>query len=256
MQIAALRFLALLALPSARAFALAAPCLGPVAIARNQATMNALDASVAASAGVLLIAIVSGQLIISDAAGGSKRATPAFRSRDATAATAAAVTTALVAAALASLVFASSADAVVLLPQPKEQAEASAARARALRATPSYPLLEAQRNIEALLADREAFRTCVALGLPTGRLQMPATISQGAFLNLELVASNPAALRAAAQAYAVDASKANEYLAYAERAQMDQSAAEVTEYLDVAFSAAERCATSLQRILAQAPDAK
>ena len=30
----------------------------------------------------------------------------------------------------------------------------------------------------------------------------------------------------------------------------------MAEYLDVAFSAVERCAASLQRILAQAPDAR
>jgi hypothetical protein len=246
-------------LPTASTLAIAAqpPCSSSTAIARSAvSSMSALDASVAASTDVLIIAVVSGQSIISDAAGGGKGA-PAYRSRDAAAATAAAVMTALVAAALASLAFASPADAIVVLPKPQDQVEASAARARALSALPTFPLLEAQRNIEMLLADQESFRTCVALGLPTGRLQMPAMLESGVFLNLELVAKDPAALRTAAQAYMLDASKANEYLAYAEGAQIEKaSATQVAEYLDVAFAAVERCSANLQRILVQAPPAR
>ena len=145
-----------------------------------------------------------------------------------------------------------SADAVYVLPKPEAQVEASASRARALSALPTYPILESQRNIEALLADEETFRTCVALGLPTGRLQMPTILEGGIFLNLELGATEPDALRAAAAAYAVDAAKANEYLAYAEGAQMDKDLAEVTRNLDVAFSAVQRCKVSLQRVVAAA----
>ena len=141
------------------------------------------------------------------------------------------------------------AHAVVLLPAPKAQREASASRARALSALPTYPILAAQRDILALLADQEAFRKCVTLGLPMGRLQMPPMLEDGVFLNLELGAVDPSAVRAAARAYTVDASKANEYLVYAEGAQMDKNSAETSKYLDDAFEAVDRCRVSLQRVL-------
>ena len=124
-----------------------------------------------------------------------------------------------------------------------------------MSASPSFPLLDAQSKIDALLADREAFRTCVTLGLPTGRLQMPVMLESGVFLNMELLAADGAALRAAAQAYAVDAARANEYLTFAEAAQLDGNPPEVAKNLDAAFDAVERCSESLRQMLAQMPAA-
>ena len=159
--------------------------------------------------------------------------------------------TALAAAFIVCAAYAAPADAIVMLPETKVQAEARSSRARATSAAPAtFPVLDALNKIEVLLADESTFRTCVTLGLPTGRYQMPTLLDDGVFLNLELGATDAAALRAAAQAYSVDALKANEYLTRAEAAQMDDSSAEVTQNLDVAFSAAVRCKASLQKVLA------
>lgn len=164
-----------------------------------------------------------------------------------------ATTAAFVALAAAAVVAVPRANAIVLLPKTPEQVEASASRARAMSALPTYPLLEAQRNIDKLLEDQDAFRTCVTLGLPTGRLQMPTVLENGFFLNLELSATDPKALRAAAEVYTIDAAKANEYLTYAEAAQIDSDAAATKQNLDLAFSAVDRCKASLMQVLAQLP---
>lgn len=143
--------------------------------------------------------------------------------------------------------------AVVLLPKTKEQVEASASRARLLDAMPTFPLLDAQRRIEALLADEASYRTVVALGLPTGQLQMPPMIETSVLLGLELRTTDAAVLRAAASEYAVAASKAEELLTYAEEAQLQKDSAAIRQNLDGAFAAVATCKASLQRMLAVLP---
>ena len=96
-------------------------------------------------------------------------------------------------------------------------------------------------------------RPFTAAGLPTGVLQMPIRMEKGVFLNLELSVTDPTALRAAAEAYMQDAAKAEEYLTYAEGAQLQGDSESIRAYLDSAFAAAKRCQTSLQRVLAQLP---
>ena len=200
---------------------------------------------------MLVITVVSGQLIFRDAAGGSRDSSPAFRNADATAAALISLATAMVAAFLVMLAFAPPADAVVLLPKTNEQKEQSASRARALTAAaPAFPIQAAQGGVDALLADEETFRAIVAMGLPTGSLQMPPRIEKGVFLNLELSATDPTALRAAAEAYTQDAAKAEEYLTYAEGAQLQGDNERIRANLDAAFAAVQRCKTSLQRVLA------
>lgn len=211
------------------------------------------DGAAAAGVGVLVITVVSGQLIFRDAAGGSRDSSPAFRNADATAAALISLATAMVAAFLVMLAFAPPADAVVLLPKTNEQKEQSASRARALTANPAFPVQAAQRGVDALLADEETFRAVVTMGLPTGVLQMPIRMEKGVFLNLELSVTDPTALRAAAEAYMQDAAKAEEYLTYAEGAQLQGDSESIRAYLDSAFAAAKRCQTSLQRVLAQLP---
>lgn len=147
------------------------------------------------------------------------------------------------------------ANAIVVLPKSKEQVEASASRARALSANPALPITAAQRGIDALLADEEAFRAVVTMGLPTGPLQMPPALEKGVFLNLELSATDPAALRAAAQAYMLEAAKADENLTYAEGAQLQGDSESIRTNLDAAFAAVRKCQASLQRVLAEVPAA-
>ena len=143
--------------------------------------------------------------------------------------------------------------AVVLLPKTKEQVEASASRARLLDAMPTFPLLDAQRSIEMLLADEATYRTVVALGLPTGQLQMPPMIETSVLLGLELRTTDAAVLRAAASEYAVAASKADELLTYAEEAQLQKDSGAIRQNLDGAFAAVATCKSSLQRMLAVLP---
>ena len=209
------------------------------------------DGAAAAGGGVLVITIASGALIFRDAAGGSRASTPAFRNADATAAALVSLATALCAAFLVNLAFAPPAGAIVVLPKTNEQKEQSASRARALTAAaPAFPIQAAQGGVDALLADEETFRAIVAMGLPTGSLQMPPRIEKGVFLNLELSATDPTALRAAAEAYTQDAAKAEEYLTYAEGAQLQGDNESIRANLDAAFAAVQRCKTSLQRVLA------
>tara|TARA_B110001452_G_scaffold245710_1_gene230545 strand:- start:551 stop:928 length:378 start_codon:yes stop_codon:yes gene_type:complete len=121
---------------------------------------------------------------------------------------------------------------------------------------PTFPLLDAQRRIEALVADEESYRTCVALGLPTGKLQMPPMIQSSVFQGLELRATDLAVLRAEASEYAVAASKAEELLTYAEGAQLEKDDAAVRQNLDGAFAAVAKCKSSLERMLAVLPTAE
>jgi len=116
--------------------------------------------------------------------------------------------------------------------------------------------LDAQRRIEALVADEESYRTCVALGLPTGKLQMPPMIQSSVFQGLELRATDLAVLRAEASEYAVAASKAEELLTYAEGAQLEKDDAAVRQNLDGAFAAVAKCKSSLERMLAVLPTAE
>ena len=143
--------------------------------------------------------------------------------------------------------------AVVLLPKTKEQVEASASRARLLDAMPTFPLLDAQRRIDALLADEAPYRTVVTLGLPTGQLQMPPQIETSVLLGLEFRTTDAAALRAAAGEYALAAAKAEELITYAEEAQLQKDSAAIGQNLDGAFAAVATCKASLQRMLAVLP---
>lgn len=204
------------------------------------------------SDGMLAISIASGVLIFGDAAGGSKDRTPVLRA-DATSAALISLVTALLAAFLVVLSFAPPAGAVIVLPRTKEQIEQSAQRARALAANPVFPVQAAQRGIDMLLADEAAFRAVVTMGLPTGSLQMPTRLEKGVFLNLELSATDPTALRAAAEAYVQDSMKAEEYLTYAEGAQLQGDSESIGANLDLALGAAKRCKASLQQVLAQLP---
>ena len=160
----------------------------------------------------------------------------------------------VLAAALSSQV-APPAAAIVLLPKTKEQVEASASRARLLDAMPTFPLLDAQRRIEVLIADEQAYRTVVALGLPTGQLQMPPMIESSVFMGLELRTTDLTVLRAAASEYTMAAFKADELLTYAEGAQLQKEDAAIRQHLDGAFAAVATCKSSLQRMLAVLPAA-
>lgn len=210
-------------------------------------SLSGADSNACAATGVAVFVAAIVSRFVPKATGG-----PRGWSRDAAGATLSALTTALTAAVLATFASMPPVGAIVTLPRSQEQIEASVSRARALSAVPTFPLLSALQRIEALQADEATFRTCVTLGLPTGRLQMPPMLESGLFLNLELAAADPTALRAAAQAYTADALQANQYLAYAEAAQQQQEGAEISKYLDAAFLAVERCSASLQRALAAA----
>ena len=81
------------------------------------------------------------------------------------------------AAAIAAAAFAAPAGAIVLLPKSQAQIDSSESRARALNASPAFPVLEALRNIEALLADPSS-----PLGRGVGDAVFEAARDRGFFL--------------------------------------------------------------------------
>ena len=64
-----------------------------------------------------------------------------------------------------------------------------------------YAILQAQRTTQRLLADEDTFRTMVAIGLPTGSLQMPPQLLFSSFKKLEDTVSDPGAFMDAAIEY-------------------------------------------------------
>lgn len=84
--------------------------------------------------------------------------------------------------------------------------------ARFFREPPIFPLLSAQRSLEALLADEATFRELARLGLPTGAQQVPVVLLPEYLERLGDVASDRAAWAAAAREYVRDARDADELM--------------------------------------------
>ena len=146
---------------------------------------------------------------------------------------------------------------------------------------PIYPILAAQTTTDQLLENELEFRTRVRLGLPTGSLQLPPSISYELFTRIgEARPQQASALLDAAKEYTRDSYDANELYEFATKARREgRSDAEVStlpmcmraftphgtvptpvpcveqvsQYVDGALSAARRSATSLRRITALLP---
>ena len=119
---------------------------------------------------------------------------------------------------------------------------------------PVYPIFAAQRTVEALLADATTFRSTARLGLPTGELQLPPTLSPTLFERLALAVDDGAALSDAGRSYVMAAYDANELLEFAERTRRGGGGdGEVCEYVDRSIEAARRCSDALSRVVRLLP---
>ena len=105
------------------------------------------------------------------------------------------------------------------------------------RGLPIYPIVSAQKSVDAVLADSELFRSLVRLGKPTGELQLPPVISMALFERIaELRPESKPVLLSAAKDYVRDSFDANALLTRALELQTERkSDAEVTEAIDASL---------------------
>mmetsp|Transcript_24460 Transcript_24460/g.78615 ORF Transcript_24460/g.78615 Transcript_24460/m.78615 type:complete len:186 (-) Transcript_24460:105-662(-) len=118
-----------------------------------------------------------------------------------------------------------------------------------------YAILQAQRTTQRLLADEDTFRTMVAIGLPTGSLQMPPQLLFSSFKKLEDTVSDPGAFMDAAIEYVEYTRDANDLveLAALDRKNGDpndpRTAIAVQDHLDRSMVAARGAAKALDKMV-------
>ena len=120
----------------------------------------------------------------------------------------------------------------------------------------TFAIEQAQKDVKALLADEDTFKTMVTIGIPTGNLQMPPQIMFSAFKKLEERVSDPDAFMDAAIEYVEYSRDANDLIALVAldrrnggRGMQDA----IQDHLDRSLVAARGCAKALDRMVPLLP---